>query len=239
MLIQADTHCHTVASTHAYSTVMENAVSAAQAGLKAIAITDHTTTGPDAPHIWHFHNLKVLPRKIAGVTVLKGAEVNIIGHNGELDEPQEELERLEWVIASAHSVCISSKSIEENTNAYIGAAKNPLVDVIGHCTPEWFPFDYEKGLKAFKEYNKLVEINESSIVYKKGSRKNAVEVLKLCKKLEVPVIVNTDAHFCTLVGAVPEAEKMIEELDFPKKLIINSDWEMLKEYIINRRGNIF
>lgn len=240
MLIQADTHCHTIASTHAYSTLMENVDFAAQICLKAIAMTDHTEGSPDSPHIWHFHNLKILPREIKGVTVLKGAEMNIMDTNGALDEPVEEQERLEWIIASVHSQCMKSGTVEENTQTYINTAKNnPLVDVIGHCTTDNFPFDFEHGLKVFKEYNKLVEINESSILYKKGSRKNAVEVMKLCKKHEIPIVINTDAHFCTLIGQIPNAEQMVNDLDFPKELIINADWNRLKDYIVRKRGNIF
>lgn len=37
----ADLHCHTVASTHAYSTVGELAQAAASQGLSAVACTDH------------------------------------------------------------------------------------------------------------------------------------------------------------------------------------------------------
>jgi len=38
----ADTHCHTVASSHAYSTILENVAEAKKKDLKYIAITDHT-----------------------------------------------------------------------------------------------------------------------------------------------------------------------------------------------------
>jgi putative hydrolase len=124
------------------------------------------------------------------------------------------------------------------TNAYINIAKNnELVDVIGHCTTDYFPFDYEKTLKYFKEYNKLVEINESSIVFKKGSRINCYEILKLCKRFEVPIIVNTDCHYCELIGKVPESEKMIADLDFPKELILNRKLDYVLDYINAKRKN--
>ncbi|MBQ6530365.1 MAG: PHP domain-containing protein, partial [Clostridia bacterium] len=41
MKILFDTHTHTLASTHAYSTVMENAKYASEIGMEAIAVTDH------------------------------------------------------------------------------------------------------------------------------------------------------------------------------------------------------
>ena len=51
MKILVDTHTHTIASDHAYSTVLENAAAAARAGLEGLAITDHTPPLSDAPNI--------------------------------------------------------------------------------------------------------------------------------------------------------------------------------------------
>ena len=50
--IIADLHTHSLASTHAYSTIREMVDSAAEKGLKAIAITDHARTMPGAPGPW-------------------------------------------------------------------------------------------------------------------------------------------------------------------------------------------
>ena len=47
MKILLDTHTHTLASTHAYSTVLEMAKKASEEGLEAIAITDHAPGIPD------------------------------------------------------------------------------------------------------------------------------------------------------------------------------------------------
>lgn len=237
MLIEVDTHCHSVASTHAYSTVRELAQSAKETGLKGFALTDHAPASPDSPHIWHFHNLKSLPDEILGVKLLKGVEANIIDTEGNLDMDSKELEKLDWVIASFHAPVVPNGTYEEFTQAYINIAKNNrLVDVIGHCTTDYFKFDYEKVIKYWKEYEKLVEINESSIIFKKGSRENTYTLLKLCKKYEVPIVVNTDCHYCELIGRVPEAEKIIEEVGFPKDLIINRKIENVLDYIKRKRG---
>ena len=63
MKIQADLHTHTIASTHAYSTISENCIWAEKYGLKAVAMTDHAMKMPDSPHVWHFENLKALREK--------------------------------------------------------------------------------------------------------------------------------------------------------------------------------
>lgn len=239
MKIIADTHTHTVASTHAYSTVLEMAQYADKAGLTALAITDHTPASTDGPHVWHFHNLKkALPRELLGVKMIFGAESSIIDYDGTIDFPQEECSSLDWIIASIHRNHLKKSSPEDITRLYLGVAENPLVDVIGHCATVGYEFDYEKCLKKFKECGKLVEINESSVKWK-NTAGNYREIIRICKKYEVPVIVNSDAHFCTLVGHFESALALLEEQDFPEKLVVNADFDRLKEFIAEKKGNIF
>lgn len=56
MKIIADLHTHTVASTHAYSTLQEMVTAASEMGLSAIAVTDHGVEMPGAPKAgtWYF-----------------------------------------------------------------------------------------------------------------------------------------------------------------------------------------
>ena len=239
MQISADTHTHTVASTHAYSTVLEMAQYAQKAGMTALAVTDHTPASVDGPHVWHFHNLKkALPRELFGVKMIFGAESSIIDYDGTIDFPEEECKALDWIIASIHRSHLKKSSKEDITRLYLGVAENPYVDVIGHCATVGYEFDYEKCLKKFKECEKLVEINESSIMWK-NTAENYKEVIRICKKYEIPVVVNSDAHFCTLVGNFSISLSMLKEQDFPEELIVNADWERLKGYITAKRGNIF
>lgn len=241
MIIQADLHTHTIASTHAYSTITENCLYAKEIGLKAIAMTDHAMLMPDSPHYWHFGNLRVLPRKIHDVNVLKGAEVNIYNYNGELDLTNDELAKLEWVVASYHKYTFPDFSPADPkivTDGYLKAIQNPHIDVIGHPTTDFFPFEHERAIKAFKEYDKLIEINESSIKRKPGAAKTVVPVLELCKKYDVPVVLNSDAHFWSEVGITTVAEKILLELDFPKRLIANADWNLMRERILKKRPHL-
>ena len=241
MIIQADMHTHTIASTHAYSTITENCLYAKEIGLKAIAMTDHAMQMPDSPHYWHFGNLRVLPRTIHGVTVLKGAEVNIYNYNGDLDMTDDELKKLEWVVASYHKYTFPDFAPADPkvvTDGYLKAIQNPYIDVIGHPTTDFFPFEHERAIKAFKEYGKLIEVNESSINRKPGAKTTVVPVLELCKKYEVPIIVNSDAHFWTEVGSTPVAEQILRELAFPTKLIATSSWETLRERILKKRPHL-
>lgn len=54
----------------------------------------------------------------------------------------------------------------------------------------------------------------------------------------MPVVFDSDCHFCQLIGQTPKVAKIAEELDFPEKLIINSDWEKIREYVLAKRPNL-
>lgn len=237
MFIEADLHCHSLASTHAYSTLKEMAESAVENGLKLFALTDHAPEMTDSPHIWHFHNLEILPRYIRGVPVLRGVEANIKNKYGELDMSIEDLDLMEWVVASCHAPVIAPGSVEENTNAYINLMKRyEQVDVIGHPTAQRFPVDFDKLAAACKEYGKFPELNESSAVSGRSSEENCIALLDACKRHSVPIVVNTDCHYCDIIGCVPTAQKLIEKAGFPEELIFNRDWKNVTEYIAKKRN---
>ncbi|HIY19916.1 MAG TPA: PHP domain-containing protein, partial [Candidatus Blautia avistercoris] len=95
-----DLHTHTVASGHAYCTLREMAKAASEKGLKVLGITEHAPKMPGTCHNYYFHNLKVVPRQMYGITLLLGAELNILDFDGNVDLSQRELENLDVVIAS-------------------------------------------------------------------------------------------------------------------------------------------
>ena len=234
MKIIADTHCHTVASSHAYSTIMENINEAIKQDLYAIAITDHARNMPSPPGTWYFENLRILPRNIDGVNILRGIEANILNSDGEIDIPfiNKEGFMFDWVIASVHDIAFSGKTnIESCTETWLNIAKNPVVNVVGHSGLSSFVYDYEKVIPEFGRNGKLVEINNSSFNIRPGSTQNCKKIAVLCKKHGVSIIVNSDAHFCTQIGKFDKAIKLLAEIDFPEELIINADVNRFKSYL--------
>ena len=204
--------------------------------MKLLAVTDHGPAMPDAPHVWHFHNYKVLPREIDGIKMLYGVEADIIDENGTLDMDAHELSFCEWVIASYHLQCVSfERTPELVSQGYRRVCENPLVDVIGHPTTAMFPFDYEPVLRLFKESGKLVEINESSLKWKRGALENAKTVYALCKKYEIPVVLNTDAHYAGLIGKTPLAAQLLADIGFPRRLIVNLDADYIMDMAHRKR----
>jgi putative hydrolase len=234
--IQADMHSHTIASAHAYSTVLEMVQYAKKQGLKMIAITDHCPAISDSPHLYHFSNMRVLPHSAEGVYIIPGSEVDVVDYDGTLGMSEKYLKSVSWVIASMHDIVLEPKAEKEHTSAWLGAAENPYVDCIGHSGQAKFPYDYERVIKAFAEYGKFVEINNASFTVRKGSSDNCIKIAQLCKKYKVPVVVNSDAHCCFSVGKVDKALQMLCEIDFPKELILNLDADRILEHIKKKRG---
>ncbi len=235
MKIIADMHTHTIASTHAYGTVNEMVRQAADIGLYAIGITDHGPAMPGCPREWYFNNFAAIPSTYLGVRVLMGAEANITDFDGNLDLPKENLDRLEWIVASLHlptlDMSIIKPTIETCTALYLNAAENPYINVIGHSDSPFFAYDYEKVIPVFAEKGKLVEINDATFKRKRDCVENCIRIAKICKKVGAPVIVNTDAHFMTDLGKAEGSLRMLEEINFPEELVVNSPVERFEKYL--------
>jgi len=234
MKIIADMHIHTIASTHAYSTLTEVVQAAGQAGLCAVAFTDHGPAMPGSPREYYFHNFGAVPKMLDGILVLKGAEINVMSYRGACDMDEHDCKDLDLVIASMHDVCITPADRERVTQGWLNIAKKPYIDVIGHSGSPKFTYDYDRVIPEFGRMGKLVEINENSHMVRQAAVSNCVKIARSCKKHGVPVVVNSDAHFHTRVGVVPQSLMMLKEIDFPEELIINADRDRFMKYLADR-----
>lgn len=234
MKLQFDLHTHTLVSGHAYSSLQENIQVAKDKGLKYLGTSEHGPALPGAPHIFYFQNMRVIPREINGVNILRGVEANIIDYNGGIDMIAETTKYIDYIIASAHIPCLTPGTREQNTNAIIQCMKNPKVNIIGHPDDDRFPLDMELIVRAAKAENVLLELNNSSLDptgFRQNARENIEDMLKRCMKHEVTIVVNSDAHIASLVGEFGYAEEMLTELNFPKELIINLNPERFLDLI--------
>ena len=115
MKILMDLHTHTVASGHAFSTLKENIEQAQAVGLKVFGTRDHAMAMPGASHRFLLENYKVVPRELGGLKILCGAEANIMDYDGNIDMDEPLLQRMDYVIASLHPVCVQPGTKEQNT----------------------------------------------------------------------------------------------------------------------------
>ncbi|QEH70156.1 phosphatase [Cellulosilyticum sp. WCF-2] len=238
MKILADIHTHTIASGHAYSTITENIKAASEKGLKLIATTDHTEGMPGGAHAFHFANLRSLPDEIDGVKILRGAEANIIDYEGHLDVDEELLGELDMAIASFHPPCIDFADVETVTRGLEKVMQNPYISIIGHPGDSRYPLDFERIVKMAKATGTLLEVNNASLKptsFRPGVRESLIELLTYCKAYEMPVVLGSDAHHMSVVGRFEESIMLLEELDFPETLVLNTNPEALVDFISQKR----
>lgn len=235
MNIQLDVHTHTIMSGHAFSTLTEMATEAQRKGLKVFGITEHATEFPGSCPPIYFWNLHVVPRQWGDMRLLLGAELNIMDTNGRLDKDENYYHCLDLRIAGIHRLCWKGGTPEENTHGIISAIRNPQVDIISHPGDGTADLIFEPIVLAAKETGTLLEINNSSLKPCRGKCAKAIpnnlEILRLCKKYEVPVILGSDAHIHFDIANYDNIYPLLQETEFPEGLIINDKPELFLKMI--------
>ena len=236
MKICFDMHTHTVASGHAFSTFKENVEEAAFKGLLALGISDHAPAMPGTAHPIYFGNFKCIRQELMGVKLFMGVEANILDFEGNLDLEETVLRKMDYVIASLHVPCITPGTARENTDALIGAMKNPYVKIIGHPDDDRYPLEYERLIPAALKHRVALEINNSSFNPRSGRQnagKNVMKWLSIAKEYRLPVILGSDAHIYYDVGDMTEAVKMLKAAGYPPELVLNAREDGV-QYVLNR-----
>src|SRR5699024_3940833 len=187
-----DAHTHTIASGHAYSTIREMAKSASEKGLELLGITEHSMKMPGTCQLFYFENLKVVDRKMYGVELYMGTELNIMDYEGHVDMGEKTLEKMDIVIASMHIPCIKPGTREENTNAYLEVMKNPYLHIIRHPDDERDEVDYLPLVQSAEEHRVLLEVNNNCLDHRcgrQGVEEHIRTLLKLWREYQAPVTV--------------------------------------------------
>lgn len=234
MNIELDVHTHTIASGHAFSTLQEMVKAASEKGLKLYGITEHSSGIPGACDPIYFRNLHVVPRRMYGVDLLLGAEINILDTAGNIDMDEAMLRMLDIRIAGIHSLCYSPGTCAENTQGMINVIANPYINIISHPGDGTAELDFEPIVRASKEHHTLLEINNSSLRptrNKVHACKNNLEILRLCKRYDVPVILGSDAHISFDIAVYDYVWDLLAETEFPEELIMNASVEKFRTYL--------
>lgn len=229
-----DVHTHTIASGHAYNTIMEMAHEAANRGLQILGITEHAPGIPGTCDPIYFRNLHVVPRQLYGVRLLLGAELNILDTKGTLDLDEYYYRMLDIRIAGVHSLCWEGGTKEENTAGVETAIRNPWTHIISHPGDGTADLFFEPLVLAAKESKTLLEINNSSlnpVRHKETAVANNKEILRLCKQYQVPVILGSDAHFAFDIAGYEFIYPLLAETEFPEELIMNDKPEKFLTYL--------
>ena len=195
--IKGDLQMHTEWSDGS-NTIEEMALAAKKLGHEYICITDHTgklaiANALDEKRILaQKKEIEKVNKKIDGVTVLHGTEVNIT-EDGTLDMNDKVLKQLNVVVGAIHSGFKNSK--EKMTKRMIKAMENENVDIIAHPTGrlitkrEPYEIDLEKVFDTAKSTKTAMEINSypERMDLKDTNVRTAV-------KSGVKLVISTDAH---------------------------------------------
>ena len=229
-----DVHTHTVASGHAYSSLQEMVRAAADKGLQVLGITEHGPSIQGTCPAIYFKNMYVVPRLMYGVRLLMGCEINILDTQGTLDLEERFLKVLDIGIAGIHEACWKGGTKAENTAGMIAAIRNPYVNVISHPADGTADLDFESIVLAAKEAHTLLEINNHSLSpnrQKPKARENNRELLRLCKRHDVPIILGSDAHISFQIADYDRVLQLVDEEQFPEEMIMNYWPEKFFKYI--------
>jgi len=186
--------------TDGSNSIEDMARSAKAKGLEYICITDHTrslamTGGADEKKLERQgHAIDSVNRRLRGkgMTVLKGAEVNIMA-DGSLDIADQALARLDCVGAAVHSHFKMSQS--DMTKRIIRAMENPHVDVLFHPTGRLinrrapYEVDMDEVIRAAKRTGTILEIDASP---ERLDVKD--EYIRKCVAAGVKLVIDSDAH---------------------------------------------
>lgn len=245
--IIADMHTHSIFSQHAYSTIKENIEIAKLNNLKYIAITDHFfNSGTDIENKNETNRITCLEERInrleSDIYVIGGAEFNL--HQ---EIPYwNDLQNIIWRPIGLHSwfIDIEGSSLEDIYQEFEKASSRH--NVFNHIERELFRLENYKyqnenelcnDIKYFlknmcllaKNNDIFLEVNESSIVTNTGGALDRLKFwLSIAKENRNLICIGSDAHYCQEVGNFSNVCVLLNEIEYPKELIINCNEGMIK-----------
>jgi DNA polymerase (family 10) len=195
--LRGDLHAHTKASD-GHDTLRDMALAAKAHGLSYLAITDHSpfervAHGLDAARLAkQIAEIDRLNGELDGITLLRGAEVDILDDGG-LDLPDSILARLDVVVAAVHSRFDLPRT--KQTARILKALDHPLVNVLAHPSGrlieerEPYEVDMAKVVRRARERGVILELNSQP------SRLDLNDVdCRMAKDEGALVCVASDAH---------------------------------------------
>ena len=151
------------------------------------------------------------------------------------------LNNLDMAVASQHIWCMpQGGDADANTQAMVRAMDTcPKICILGHPDDGRYPLDYPALVRSAGERDVLLEVNNTSLspaCSRVNSTANVKEMLSVCRREGVPVVVGSDAHFVSAVGGHQYAQALLEEVGFPAELVLNGDPAAFLAHLERRLG---
>ena len=195
--LRGELHAHSTSSDGSHS-IEQMAIAARDFGYEYIGITDHSQSlkiarGVPVEDLWNqIHYIDKLNSRLAGIRVLKSAEVDILA-DGTLDYPDEILKELDYTVCSVHSRFGLGK--QEQTERILRAMDNRYFNILGHATGRLllkrpgYELDMDRIIHHAKQKGCFFEINSSP-----DRLDLSAENARLANEAGVKIAISTDAH---------------------------------------------
>ena len=252
--IRNDLRTHTFFSAGGLSTLQENIEAASERGIELLAVTDpfsalvvdedsgdaefsESRTGDlDSGHEEALEQEEVLIRESLGVKLLYGCEADIVSPEGYLfgiGLPGKEEYQGDIIFTPDFIIAgVSSKwkpmeiSKAKATQMFINVIRDKRVLMLGNLCKTEIDYDMTQLLMVCKELHKPVEIDEQSFLYGDVAVEKIRSLLTKCAEENVMICADSGAMSAKKVGQMPRLTAELEEIDFPKDLIMNAESEI-------------
>ncbi len=225
--LRGDCHSHSDWSDGG-SSIEEMARSAAAIGHEYLVLTDHSprltvANGLSADELRRQLDVVAeLNESLAPFRLLTGIEVDILDE-GDLDQDEALLARLDVVVASVHSK-LRMETVPM-TARMITAVTNPHVDILGHCTGRKIvgrgrppsSFDHEAVFAACASTGTAVEVNS-----RPDRRDPPEELLRVAAAAGCRFSIDSDAHAPGQLSWLPLGCQQAVEADIPSQSVVNT-----------------
>lgn len=234
--LKGDLHSHTRA-TDGRNTMREMAEAAKRAGLKYLAISDHSPQVRIAHGMGErrlleqIKEIDSLNEELEGITILKSMEVDILP-DGTLELPDSVLAQLDLTICSIHSSF--NLSYEEQTKRILKAMDNPNFTIFGHPSGRLIgerrpiQFDLDMVVRHAAKRQCFLELNSHP------ERLDLTDTqCRLAREAGVRVSINSDSHsiydFDNLRFGIGQARRgWLEKKDVLNSMPLNGLVKLLK-----------
>jgi len=223
--LRGDLHTHTHWSADGKSTLEEMVAAAAARGYEYYAITDHSHYLREGRLSAQLDEIARVREHFPKLKILAGVEANIRA-SGEVDVADEDLARLDWVVASVHQAPHTRP-----TERVLEAMDNPRVDCIGHLTGRRIlkrgprDVDVERVVEKALVSGCFVEINGQP------DRLDLRDVhARAAKEAGLKLVISSDAHQIRAQGYVELAIGQARRGWLTKDDIVNTrTWKQVEK----------
>lgn len=179
--------------------------------------------------------MRIWPRLVDGVGILRGIEANIKNIAGEIDCSGKMFDSLDLIIAGFHEPVFAPQDKETNTQAMIATIASGKVHVISHPGNPKYPVEVTAIAQAAAKHHVALEINNSSFLHsRKGSEENCRAVAAAVRDAGGWVALGSDSHTAFTLGDFTECRKILDAVNFPEDRILNVSPKRLLGFLESR-----